>query len=181
MKKRLLAVVAAAILLVGPHGRNRAISPTTEQYIFVQNLGRVVAVHRGQWMVHGELNSDGELVAAGKHRAGAPVSNAGWLKHIINELTYDQPKPCYELHSGRLIRGVMTAAGSFVPDVGSRVTKFEDYCYAPNALPIWNLPGYFMRRDKLEVRRKWLADHMAEDPDYAKEKAKLDAAVGSKK
>ncbi len=38
-----------------------------------------------------------------------------------------------------------------------------------------------MWRNKLEERRKWLADHLAGNPDYAKEKAKLDAAVSDKK
>jgi hypothetical protein len=37
-----------------------------------------------------------------------------------------------------------------------------------------------MRRDKLEERRKWLAEHAAEDPAYRAEKAKLDAAAANK-
>jgi len=75
----------------------------------------------------------------------------------------------------------MMRDGNFVPELGSKVIKFEDYKYEPDAIRIWNLPGYFMRRDELEGRRKWLAEHLADSPDHGKEKAKLDAAVGGKK
>ena len=65
----------------------------------------------------------------------------------------------------------------FIPDVKKPVIGFADYVYTPQATPIWNLPGYYMRRDELEERRQWLAEHLGEDPSYPKEKAKLDAAV----
>jgi hypothetical protein len=66
-------------------------------------------------------------------------------------------------------------------EIGSAVIKFEDYQYTPDAIPIWNLPAYFLRRDTLEERRQWLAEHLAENPEYAREKARLDAAAGRPK
>jgi hypothetical protein len=126
-----------------------------------------------------EVNATGDYEQTAKLKAGAPFS-AVPPHQLVNGAGLT-PKRVYEYRSGRLILGVMTAEGHFLPDVGSTVIKFGDYKYGPEAVPIWNLPGNFMRRDKLEERRRWLAEHLAEDPDYAKEKAKLDVAVEGKK
>jgi hypothetical protein len=47
----------------------------------------------------------------------------------------------------------MLPTGVFVPEGGSRVTSFSDYCFGPDALPIWNLPGYFKKVDKSADRK----------------------------
>ena len=71
--------------------------------------------------------------------------------------------------------------GDFVPEIGSKVTRFADFKYSPEAPRIWNLPGYFLRRDELEIRRKWLAEHAGADARLLAEKARLDATIGRKK
>jgi hypothetical protein len=151
-----------------------------EDYVFVQDLDRRVGVHRGEWNVYGQFNAEGELLADGRQGNGGPGKLFYWMGPVINNL--QEPQACFELHSGRLVKGVMDTFGHFTPDLGSQVTKFEDYKYSPEGLHIWNLPGSFMRRDKAEERRKWLAEHLAENPDaYGKEKARLDSALDNKK
>jgi hypothetical protein len=177
MGKPLLAIIVFAIPTLPISGRGDVVpAPASQQYVFVQHLDRIVAVRRGFWVSYGQLNADGELIADGKHHAGRREANLPY-RLIANELTYEQPKACYELHSGRLIKGAMTKAGSFVPEEGSTVIRFEDYHYAPDALPIWNLPGYFTRRDEFDARRKWLAANAHYLTEYANEKARLDAAA----
>ena len=150
-----------------------------KQYVFVQIIDRAVGIHRGQWMIYGLLNADGDLIPENKHRFGAPMSNLP--SYATLNFVAGEPRACYEFHSGRLIKGEMTSAGRFVPETGSAVIRFEDYKYSPTGPDIWNLPGTFMRKDKLEERRKWLTEHAGNDPKLLAEKAKLDAAVERKK
>lgn len=37
----------------------------------------------------------------------------------------------------------MKLDGRFVPDADSEITDFKDYRYGPDAIRIYNLPGYF--------------------------------------
>jgi hypothetical protein len=181
MGKYVLAEVLGAALLcpvLGPDVARPA--PRATRYIFVQDLDPVVGVRRRFVVIYGKLNADGELIADGKRTLNARDANLPYGR-IINNLTSDQPRPCYELHSGRLIKGVLTTAGSFVPEVGSAVTRFEDYEYTPDGPPIWNLPGFFMREDEFNERRRWLAERVGNDPRLLAEKARLDAAAGRNK
>lgn len=105
------------------------------------------------------------------NRLSGPYTNVSWRG------------PAFEYKAGRLVSGEVNSQGVFVPGnaTANRIGDFRDYLPGPNAPPIWNLPGYFMRRDTYEKRRKWLADHLSEEPNYGKEKAKLDAAIEWKK
>jgi hypothetical protein len=163
--------IAAAALFAGYH-------PPPAEYVFVKDVARHVGIRRGPHMLIGTLDANGNFLESLRVPAGASLSGVPPFT-VIN--SSGPPTPVYEYRSGRLIKGELATDGSFVPEIGSAVIKFEDYRYRPDALLIWNLPGYFMDRDKLEERRKWLAEHLAEKPEYAKEKAKLDAAIGDKK
>jgi hypothetical protein len=90
-------------------------------------------------------------------------------------LIFSKPAKVYEFRSGRLVLGVMMPDGEFIPEVGSIVIRIDDYHEGKDPM-IWNVPGFFISRDKFEERRKWLAEHLGEDPSYAREKALLDAA-----
>jgi hypothetical protein len=160
----------------GSPGRARAAGG---DYVYVEDLDRIVGVSRGSWMICGKFDAEGELIPDSKHHPALRNSN---LPHYASvNLIVGEPQPCFELRSGRLVKGTMVAGGHFVPDLGSQVTKFEDYRFGEGGPRIWNLPGTFMRSDKLEERRKWLAEHMAESPEaFGKEKARLDAAIKKK-
>jgi len=179
MTKRLLGVAALLAVALGLRDSNLAAPAPPELYVFVQDLDRVVGVRRGGWIIYGQLNADGELIADGKHQIGAPIHLPRWTNHVVTDFAADEARPCYEYHSGFLIKGVMTVYGRFIPEEGSRVTKFEDYRYVPKGPPIWNLPGFFMSREQLEERRRWLSEHLGEKPEYGEEKARLDAAAAA--
>jgi uncharacterized protein (TIGR03067 family) len=49
----------------------------------------------------------------------------------------------------------LTTEGNFVPETDSSIVKFEDYKYSPDAIPIWNLPGTFMKKDEAALQGKW--------------------------
>jgi uncharacterized protein (TIGR03067 family) len=48
--------------------------------------------------------------------------------------------------------------GNFVPEVGSTIIKFEVYKYDLDAIPIWNLPGTFMKKDEATLQGKWCGE-----------------------
>jgi hypothetical protein len=183
--KRLIVAAGVSFFLGDHAGQNYATPaplPVAGAYIYVEDLDRHVGVRCGEWHVYGQFNAQGELMADGKQRAGGRGKWLPWMGPVINELMDGKPQACFELRSGRLIKGAMTEGGHFVPDLGSQVTKFEDYHFAPDGPRIWNLPGAYMLRNELDARRKWLAEHMAENPDaFSKEKARLDAAIEKKK
>jgi hypothetical protein len=74
----------------------------------------------------------------------------------------------------------MMPSGEFVPDAGSIVIRFREYD-PRGSLGIWNLPGFFMRKEKLEELRKHLAGPAGTDPALAAEKALLAGALEWKK
>jgi hypothetical protein len=163
-----LCCCAAVALCAGYH-------PPEPEYVFIPDTARRVVIFRQQMSFFGTLDTDGnfhEELRIGFEKSGSfqkgtctPIGRRG---------------PAYEYRAGKLVKGVIGTDGMFVPDPNAPVTHFINYKYSPDAVPIWNLPGYFMRKDKLDDRRKWLSEHAAEDPAYRAEKAKLDAAAAGK-
>jgi hypothetical protein len=84
---------------------------------------------------------------------------------------------CYQFDDGKLIPGEFKENDGFVADPKGAAIRFQDYKPGPDAVPIWNLPGYFMPKSKFDERKKWLADHAGTDPQLLAEKAKLDVAA----
>jgi hypothetical protein len=125
-------------------------APPPGQYVFVSIPDRRVSyewggvVHiavigaRGSFRVEKELSL---LEALGSRRS--PIGDV---------MGFPKPVKAYEYRSGRLILGTFTN-GEFVPEAGSTVKKFEDYKYG-NEPWIWNLPGYFVRKDQVEPKPK---------------------------
>lgn len=56
----------------------------------------------------------------------------------------------YEFRSGTLIEGRIDGTGEFVPDLDGKIIAFKDYHYSPKAKRIYNLPGRFMKIEKVE-------------------------------
>src|SRR5947209_12185734 len=82
MTKRLLGVAALLAVALGLRDSNLAAPAPPELYVFVQDLDRVVGVRRGGWIIYGQLNADGELIADGKHQIGAPIHLPRWTNHV---------------------------------------------------------------------------------------------------
>jgi hypothetical protein len=118
----------------------------TEQYEFVPYTEGHVAIVRDSWLLIGKLDSKGNFEHQWKFPKSSPLSGIPAAR-IIN-FRSDKLKVAYEFRSGMLIKGEIDENGSFVPEAGSKVIRFEDYKYGPGSLPIWNLPGYFKKVDK---------------------------------
>jgi hypothetical protein len=160
-----LCCCAALVLCLGYH-------PPEPEYVFVPDTARKVGFYRRQVEYIGTLDADGNF----REEVRIAIDQRGPIMHGTFT-PIGKWGPAYEYRTGRLVKGVINSDGVFVPDPNAPVILFRDYRYDSAAIPIWNLPGYFMRREKLEERRRWLAEHAAEDPAYRAEKAKLDAAV----
>src|SRR5262245_38136398 len=142
----ILAFVFLAPCLAHGDMRSAGAPVPHEEYVFVQDLNRLVAVFQGKNELVGTLDADGNFLQLYRHQRGASVNHIPPSTPI--NFVLDKPKDVLEFRTGRLIKGQMTPKGSFVPELGSKVIRFEDYRYGPGATPIWNLPGYFKRVDR---------------------------------
>jgi hypothetical protein len=114
------------------------------QYVYEQDLTRIVALERLGLFYLGHLDAAGnfiEDITFEPFRVNAPYSGPHF-----RELNWPRTKTekVYEYRSGRLIRGRWSEDGNFVPDLGSKVIEFGEYRYSPNAPRIYNLPGRFV-------------------------------------
>jgi hypothetical protein len=119
-----------------------------DEYEFVSNTSR-------WWMLfRSESFSGGKLDAAGNFcpdRSWIDVEGAISRSPPFNPLNRKDNESVYEFRSGRLIPGVLSMDGNFVPELGGKVIAFKDYTYKPGATRIYNLPGYF--KLKAEVKK----------------------------
>jgi hypothetical protein len=111
-----------------------------KDYAFIGSENRFVGIFRGEWLLFGNLDKNGEFTEKARRKA----SEAGSTPTIINRLHKDVKK-VYEFRSGRLIPGEMKDF-VFVPEIGGKIIDFSDYKYSPSAPPIWNLPGRFIEK-----------------------------------
>jgi len=168
-------------------------APVRDDYVYVEDLDRHYVLRVGDKRHLGQLDRAGNFIP---HRVNATDGDLAFSGYPYQYLNFPMSKNgskladgvgAYEFRSGRLIPGKMMPDGNFIPDADGRIIRFEVYKHNPDGPQIWNLPGYFLRREKLEGRRKWLAEFLAAHPDdiasdrYWREKAKLDAAVEGKK
>ena len=118
-----------------------------EKYVFVPDTDRLVEIVRGDLVLTGKLDINGDFLEDPHHRrkTNMPV----YSQPSIVLLNANQG-PAYEYRSGQLIKGVIADWGNFVPEIGSAVVPFTDYRYGPDALPIWNLPGRFVKKSDLK-------------------------------
>lgn len=117
-----------------------------DPYVFIQDTNRTVCIHRGDLRLLGKLDEFGEFHQEVSFEFG-PYS--GPLYHGLGSNTF-HPSKIYELRSGMLIPGMMRIGGRFIPEPGGEIIRFKDYQYSPNAIPIWNLPGKFVRWSRLK-------------------------------
>jgi hypothetical protein len=117
-----------------------------DEYVFVRLTERPVSILRGGYVLIGKLDADGNFIQDAK-RKGSGLEPSNLTPPILN-YPHPEPVPAYEYRSGRLVKGELGTKGVFVPEVGSKVIRFEDYKYRPGGIGIWNLPGYFKEREK---------------------------------
>jgi hypothetical protein len=115
-----------------------------EGYWFVPDTDRYVRLRHGHsFFSIGKLDKKGNFLPvpsllhlrAESHKSGLPGGT------MING---HDDEPVYEFRSGRLVKGKIDKEGSFVPDVGEKVIRFEDYRPEEDITRIYNLPGKFV-------------------------------------
>jgi uncharacterized protein (TIGR03067 family) len=148
---KLLALVAAGLATIGSTRLECAPAPPPEEYVFVEDTDRWVGIWKGDVHLVGKLDANGDFTQTYRFEFGAAMSASFTL---INH-PGPKAKNVYEFRSGRLIKGDLMTEGNFVPETGSSIVKFEDYKYSPDAIPIWNLPGTFMKKDEASLQGKW--------------------------
>lgn len=101
----------------------------------------------------GHLDAKGNFVEDRQHPPRKPNAVPFSIPpfRVINYPTFWPPangkEPVFEYRSGALIKGHLYTDGNFVPEVGSRVIRFEDYREVKDAPRIYNLPGKFVPKD----------------------------------
>jgi hypothetical protein len=138
------ATPAAAVVLSGlaclapPVARTE---PAVE-YEFVLELDRYVMMTRGPARSVGKLDAAGNFVPDGRWlNVRGKVSGAPPYALITG-----RAGPAYEYRSGRLVKGRLDGDGNFVPELGSVVVPLRAYDPGPGAVPIYNLPGRFVKK-----------------------------------
>jgi hypothetical protein len=145
-RSRIAAVLLFGAMCAAPlWPPSRGAPAPRDEYVFVPNTGRLVWISRGELDLIGRLDTDGNFLQEWQFARQATGSRPA--ADLIN-FPGLQPRAVYEFRSGRLIKGQLMPNGNFVPEAGSKVMKFEDYRYSPDdAIYIWNLPGYFKKKD----------------------------------
>ena len=146
----LLVTAMMAALMAQPSGSRT--KPLEEGYRFELNEERVIGFFRKTKLLVGTFDEDGEFHQITSVTA-QPITDG------ISGIRYSGPKfqlicaeyqaekcSVYELRSARLIPGMYRPEGLFVPELGGKIIDFKDYNYSDKAIPIWNLPGKFVKR-----------------------------------
>lgn len=115
--------------------------PPSPQYKFVEDISRHVSLLSGDAIMYGHLDRRGNFVPRFSLRAGSGGSGLP-PSQLINGSFGSQ---VYEFRSGRLVKGIIEKGGRFVPNLGTEIIDFKEYKFAPDAIPIYNLPGYFIQ------------------------------------
>lgn len=116
------------------------------KYVFYPYTERVVGICRGEWVLTGKLDINGDFEQEGK-RPRFGRSTIG-LPYALITPTIDAPLKMYEYRSGMLIPGELQRDGRFIPKVGGKIIPLKDYVYSPTATKIWNLPGAFVPEEE---------------------------------
>jgi hypothetical protein len=146
MTRDIMRVLLFAACVAGSGCASGAVPPPgagDSEYVFVPDTERLVEIWRGGYVLIGKLDANGDFLEdpSLRHKRNVLLS-----PRPVAELIDGNPGPAYEYRSGRLIKGEIREDGSFVPEAGSTVIQFTDYRYSPSAIPIWNLPGRFVKR-----------------------------------
>lgn len=151
-------ILAWSILLAGlvmsrwglpPLGRVRVATADANQ----GDYPRRVCIGRGRILLFGRIDARGNFIQEKKvgpisglvfpiiSTAGEELINtARWQAEWLSESVY-------EYRSGVLIPGRIDGSDRFIPERGSKVVSFYDYCPGSGAPRIYNLPGHLLPKN----------------------------------
>jgi hypothetical protein len=123
---------------------------------------------RGDILIFGHVDAAGNFIA---ERGMGPYLRAQGLSSIppstllnVRMNTELSHEPVYEYRSGRLVPGNLDDDGHFLPDLGTKVTDFQDYRPVPGARRICNLPGRFVEKGQQDSPPPKLTPPRADPP-----------------
>jgi hypothetical protein len=137
-----LQATAVLILVVVGGGLGAPVPP--DEYVFVPYRPLIALMRDGAYDF-GRFDERGNFVAEKRVHVKDLDREIGW--RVAYAIWYvPKPNEVYEFRSERLIKGTLEKDFNFVPHVGATVIHFKDYKYSPDAIRIWNLPGYFEKK-----------------------------------
>lgn len=123
------------MLLLNVEGTNLLES----HYRFVSDVTRTVGISKDGFTLIGNLDKNGVFIETSRNNF---ILSSGPAYLLLNSGELN-PQPVYEYRGGSLVPGTMRCGGDFVPTKDGEAIHFDKYIYHPNAVRIWNLPGYF--------------------------------------
>jgi hypothetical protein len=122
------------------------------EYVYQEGLGDDVHYIRGYGMAYrGKLDTAGNFIPQDTGTtyvgfySGSPLNIVN-VPRPRGPGIVDNTELVYEFRSDYLILGTLNLAGDFIPAGGSKVIRFSDYRYSPDAPRIYNLPGRFVEK-----------------------------------
>ncbi len=137
----LAGILLTALCTVAIWSRSSGAPVPQDEYDFVPIAERTFRFLRSGELLLVTVDAQGDVARTETF----PATSISLPRHEL--IVYLKPTRAYEYRSGRLILGTMMPDGRFVPDVGAKIIHFNDYRYAPSAIHIWNLPGYFKKKE----------------------------------
>jgi hypothetical protein len=151
-RQHLLVGVIVAVSLLMATGYYAKVCRKGTEYIYQEGLDGYVHYIHGKGMAYrGQLDKAGNFIPQDTGTnylgfySGIPLNRVN-TPRPRGEGIVDNTEVVYEFRSGYLILGKLNCAGDFIPAEGSRVIRFSDYRYSPDAPRIYNLPGRFVEK-----------------------------------
>jgi hypothetical protein len=133
----IVAFLAVQIMNVKASAEKEDEKKKEPEYVYKEDLGRIVAMLKGGKVVYGQLDAAGNFLDV---EALKP-------DYVMNE-PQQANEPVYEFRSGTLIKGTLRKDGKFVPDEGSEIIDLKKYEVKERGPRIYNLPGYLEEKKK---------------------------------
>src|SRR5262245_21034790 len=95
------AIVCTLLLASCAAGFSAAPPPPGGEYVFAPDTARLVGIERGDLVLVGKLDTDGNFLESARQKKGEESSGARF--DLLNRPAADgKPRPAYEYRSGRL-------------------------------------------------------------------------------
>src|SRR5262249_52871968 len=118
-----------------------------EEYEYVKDTNQYVAIVRGELLSVGKLDAAGNFDPDRRyHNLDVHGGLSSCPTFVVLNKSHPKKERVYEYRSDRLILGELDEKGNFVPDIGSKVIEFKDYHYKKDAVRVYNLPGYYVKK-----------------------------------
>ena len=128
-----------------------------DEYVFVPDTDRFVALHQGPVVRIGKLDKRGTFSPDTRWVNLDAVPAPATLRcDVLNpkRATPGYRQDVYEFRSDRLIPGQLDENGRFLPEIGGKIIEFKEYRYSPSARKIYNLPGRFVKVEAKDSKAK---------------------------